>query len=65
MQNFELDTSKPFSKQYLQQLAKEIVLTDGIARIRGSHHTLAGTKNCRRKKNPITSEPLAKVYARI
>ncbi len=50
MQNFELDTSKPFSKQYLQQLAKEIVLTDGIARIRGSHHTLAGTKNCRRKK---------------
>jgi hypothetical protein len=37
-----LDTSKPFSKQYLQQLVKEIDLTDGVARRRGGRRPLAG-----------------------
>ena len=52
-----LDTSKPFSKQYLQQLVKEIVLTDGVARIRGSHRPLAGAiRLSAEKKNPITEK---------
>ena len=52
-----LDTSKPFSKQYLQQLVKEIVLTDGVARIRGGHRPLAGAiRLSAEKKNPITSK---------
>ena len=52
-----LDTSKPFSKQYLQQLVKEIVLTDGVARIRGGHRPLAGAiRLSAEKKNPITGK---------
>ena len=52
-----LDTSKPFSKQYLQQLVKEIVLTDGVARIRGGHRPLAGAiRLSAEKMNPITSK---------
>lgn len=52
-----LDTSKPFSKQYLQQLVNEIVLKDGVARIRGGHRNLAGAIHLSaERKNPITSK---------
>ena len=52
-----LDTTKPFSKQYLQQLVKEIILKDGVARIRGGHSPLAGAIRCSaEKKNPITGK---------
>ncbi len=51
-----LDTTKPFSKQYLQLLVREIVLKDGVARIKGSNHSLAGAIHLRgKKKNPITA----------
>jgi len=52
-----LDTSKPFSKQYLQLLVKEIILKDGVARIRGGYRPLAGVIRCgAEKKNPITAK---------
>jgi hypothetical protein len=41
--------------QYLQLLVKEIVLTDGVARIRGGHRRLArAIRLSAEKKNPAT-----------
>jgi len=38
----QLDTSKPFSKEYLQLLVKEIVLDGDSVRIKGGYASLAG-----------------------
>ena len=52
-----LDTAKPFSKQYLQLLVREIVLKDGTAVIRGGRRPLAGAiRYSAEKKNPITAK---------
>ena len=52
-----LDTSKPFSKQYLQMLVKEIILKDGTALIRGGYFPLAGAiRYSAEKKKPITAK---------
>ena len=47
-----LDTSKPFSKEYLQLLVKEIVLNGDSVRIKGGYASLAGAiKFTAKKKN--------------
>ena len=52
-----LDTSKPFSKHYLQLLIREIVLTDGTAVVRGGYRPLAGAiRYSTEKKNPTTAK---------
>ncbi|MEI6305901.1 MAG: recombinase family protein [Deltaproteobacteria bacterium] len=52
-----LDTSKPFNKEYLQLLVKEIILTDGVAKVSGGTRQLAGAiKWTAQKKNPVHSK---------
>ena len=52
-----MDTSKPFSKEYLKILVKEIVLKDGVAKVQGSYRPLAGAiRWASEKKNPITAK---------
>ena len=52
-----LDTSTQFSKQYLQLLVKEIILKDGVARIKGGYRPLAGMIRFGAKpKNPTTAK---------
>ena len=52
-----LDTSKPFSKEYLQLLVKEIVLQEGTARVTGGTRQLAGAiRWTAQKKNPVHSK---------
>lgn len=51
-----LDTSKPFSKEYLQLLVKEIVLNGDSVRIKGGYASLAGAiKFTAQKKKLSTS----------
>ena len=51
-----MDTSKPFSKQYLKLLIKQITLRDGVALVQGNRRALAGAIRCRSTKNPITAK---------
>lgn len=56
LRNELLDTTKPFSKEYLQLLIKEVILKDGVATIRGGYRPLAGAiRWAAEKKNPTAA----------
>jgi hypothetical protein len=50
-----LDTSKPFSKEYLQLLVKEIVLNGDSVRIKGGYASLAGAIKFAAKKKELST----------
>ncbi|MDD2540634.1 MAG: recombinase family protein, partial [Desulfuromonadaceae bacterium] len=50
-----LDTSKPFSKEYLQLLVKEIVLNGDSVRIKGEYTSLAGAIKFTGKKKKLST----------
>jgi len=50
-----LDTSKPFSKEYLQLLVKEIVLNGDSVRIKGGYASLAGAIKFTAQKKKLST----------
>ena len=50
-----LDTSKPFSKEYLQLLVKEIVLDGDNVRIKGRYASLAGAIKFTAQKKKLST----------